>query len=389
MAIRTLLVAACAALLPAQDSKPASKPSGIPEDQDMKTTASGLFYSVLKAGEGKVAKAGDRVKVHYTGWLTDGTKFDSSRDRGEPFDFVLGQGQVIKGWDEGVALMSPGARFKLTIAPELGYGERAMGAIPPKSTLVFDVELLEVAAIPEFVKPDASKQKTTESGLKYEVLKEGSGDALPKEDGFEMRYAFWTAEGKLLGCSEQMGQKITGTAGTMTLDFLKEAVPMLRQGSCLRLEVPARLAWGDKPPMPDLAPGAVTIWELELVKVIDLPEFVLPAADKLKKTDSGLQYEVLKEGSGQKPAASASVTVHYVGWLTDGKLFDASYFRGQPVTFSLGNVIKGWSEGVQLMSPGAVYRLVIPPDLGYGEQGAGSAIPPKATLVFQIELVKG
>jgi FKBP-type peptidyl-prolyl cis-trans isomerase FkpA len=109
-------------------------------------TASGLQYWDLKKGTGAVAKAGQTVKVHYTGWLTDGKKFDSSVDRNEPFTFPLGGGQVIKGWDEGVAGMKVGGKRQLRIPPELGYGAGGAGAaIPPNATLVFDVELLGVS----------------------------------------------------------------------------------------------------------------------------------------------------------------------------------------------------------------------------------------------------
>jgi FKBP-type peptidyl-prolyl cis-trans isomerase len=96
-------------------------------------------------GNGATAVAGKPVKVHYTGWLTDGKKFDSSVDRGQPFGFTLGAGQVIKGWDEGVAGMKVGGKRQLRIPPELGYGSRGAGSvIPPNATLIFDVELLEV-----------------------------------------------------------------------------------------------------------------------------------------------------------------------------------------------------------------------------------------------------
>ena len=109
------------------------------------TTASGLVYEELIVGDGDEAAAGHHVTVHYTGWLTDGTKFDSSLDRNQAFQFQLGAGQVIRGWDEGVKGMRIGGKRKLTIPPDMGYGAAgAGGVIPPNATLVFDVELLDV-----------------------------------------------------------------------------------------------------------------------------------------------------------------------------------------------------------------------------------------------------
>jgi FKBP-type peptidyl-prolyl cis-trans isomerase FkpA len=109
------------------------------------TTPSGLVYEDINLGEGEAACAGQQVSVHYTGWLTDGTKFDSSKDRNDPFDFPLGAGHVIRGWDEGVQGMKVGGVRKLTIPPQLGYGARgAGGVIPPNATLVFEVELLKI-----------------------------------------------------------------------------------------------------------------------------------------------------------------------------------------------------------------------------------------------------
>jgi FKBP-type peptidyl-prolyl cis-trans isomerase FklB len=107
----------------------------------------------------------------------------------------------------------------------------------------------------------------------------------------------------------------------------------------------------------------------------------------VKTTASGLQYEVLKEGTGANPAKTDRVTVHYKGTLADGKVFDSSYDRNEPATFGVGEVIPGWIEALQLMKPGGKYRVVIPPNLAYGGSGAGDVIGPNAALVFEIELL--
>jgi FKBP-type peptidyl-prolyl cis-trans isomerase len=132
------------AAVPAATTSPTFAPALGVDMATMTKTPSGLAYSDKKVGKGPVAKAGQNVSVQYTGWLPDGTKFDSSRDRNEPFGFPLGGGQVIKGWDEGVAGMRVGGRRLLVIPPDLGYGAPGSGPIPPNSILVFDVELLGV-----------------------------------------------------------------------------------------------------------------------------------------------------------------------------------------------------------------------------------------------------
>ena len=110
--------------------------------------------------------------------------------------------------------------------------------------------------------------------------------------------------------------------------------------------------------------------------------------DSVIQTESGLQYMVLKEGTGAKPGPTDEVTVHYTGKLINGTVFDSSVERGEPATFPLNKVIPGWTEGLQLMSEGAKYRLFIPSELAYGEKGAGEQILPNSTLIFDVELIK-
>ena len=129
----------------AAPAKPEASPTAATTGGKVHKLASGLVYEDLVVGDGKMADPGLTAVVHYTGWLTNGTKFDSSLDRNQPFKFVLGQHQVIDGWDQGVRGMRVGGKRKLTVPPELGYGAQgAGGVIPPNATLVFEVQLLDV-----------------------------------------------------------------------------------------------------------------------------------------------------------------------------------------------------------------------------------------------------
>ena len=235
------------------------------EEGTLTTTNSGLQYEIIKLGDGEKPQATDKVEVHYHGTLEDGTVFDSSVDRGKTITFPLNR--VIKGWTEGLQLMPIGSKFKFIIPPELGYGSRDMGTIPPNSTLIFEVELFNIQ------KPFVDK------------------------------------------------------------------------------------------------------------------DFSLPAEEK--QLESGLRYLDHINGTGASAAENSTVFVHYSGYLADGTKFDSSHDRGQPFSFTLGagRVIKGWDEGIIGMKIGGKRTLIIPPDLGYGERGAGGVIPPNSTLMFEVELL--
>jgi peptidylprolyl isomerase len=386
--VRGLLLLACLGA-PIDAASAQEEEPKMPADVDPKTTDSGLKYSVLsRGGPGPSPQMGDLVMVHYTGWLTDGTQFDSSRQRGQPSEFRLGE--VIEGWNEGLQLMTPGARFKLTIPPDLAYGpDGRPPVIPREATLVFDVELLSFEAMPRFRKLDPDATKTTDSGLKYQVLEPGSGDPPQADDPFEFELAVWGTEGDLLQMSAGRGRTQKARASDLRLPVLKEAFLLMRPGARMLIEVPPELL-ADRG-LGGLQPEPTTIWHLHLIRVIPalpVPEFVLPGEDDLMTTDSGLKYQVVAKGEGESPRMGQTVKVHYAGWLADGTLFDSSFNRGEPAEFVLGEVIAGWNEGLQQMQPGAVYRFVIPPQLAYGERGVPPDIGPNATLVFWVKLLE-
>jgi len=140
-----------------------------------------------------------------------------------------------------------------------------------------------------------------------------------------------------------------------------------------------------------LAEAALSADKIDEVPFPKLPKIagkIDPDASKVfQTTKSGLKYRVLRKGTGASPTATDTVKVHYHGWLSNGKVFDSSYNRGETISFPLNRVIKGWTEGMQLVGEGGMIELEIPPDLAYGDRGAGAAVPPKATLHFLVELL--
>ena len=359
----------------------------IPEDTVVQTTESGLQYSVLKEGSGTdKPKINDTVKVHYTGWLTTGKMFDSSRERGEPAEFPLSR--VIAGWTEGLQLMSPGARFKFTIPPQIGYGFKGSPpVIPPDATLIFDVELIEITKrgreIPTFqTLPDDAQ--LTAGGIKYQILEPGSGEPCTPTSLVGLDFTIWTGQGQFMNSSFMQDAQMFTRLDKITLPFMPEIAPLFKLGSTLLLEVPYEKGAQD-PSVPQDSP---TIWRWTITNRFEVPSFSMPAEEELTATESGLKYKVISSGTGQQPESSSQVMCHYSGWLTDGKPFDSSYENGRPSTFAVKGVIKGWTEGLQLMKEGGKYLFVIPGELGYGARGNGAKIPPDATLVFVVELVK-
>ncbi|MEB2314036.1 MAG: FKBP-type peptidyl-prolyl cis-trans isomerase [Sorangiineae bacterium] len=265
---------------------------------------------------------------------------------------------------------------------------RMPGQAPPAMTAT-PVAPASIPAPPDVAAPPADAQKTA-SGLATKVLTKGTGTAHPGEnDRVEVNYTGWTTDGKMFDSSVTRGQPASFGVGQVIRGWT-EGLELMVEGEKRRFWIPAALAYGDRPR--GGAPSGALTFDVELLRIIPAPKPPEVPADvkappkDAKKTASGLAYKVITKGKGKRhPAATDRVTVNYSGWTTDGKMFDSSVTRGVPATFSLNQVIKGWTEGVQLMTEGEKVRFWIPGKLAYGDEPRPGR--PSGMLVFDIELI--
>jgi len=368
----------------------------------MATIAAESFSSqTLREGAGDPVTSTCRVKVHYTGWLTDSTKFDSSRDRGEPLQFTLGAGMVIAGWDKGIVGMKSGEIRRFVIPAELGYGERAVGPIPANSTLVFEVELIsfEKGLEPDKFPTNLGSFTWSAAAPGVEVYDEKAGQGAVARPGMKLMAHFtgWLPGGTMVASSKSKGAPAELLLGANKLiKGWETGLAGVQAGAVRWLRLQPAAAYGASA-LPRIPPNSTLIYRIEVQSVeqeeasdgVDF--FPDLSALKLQQGREGLQYAVVSPPTDSTAAPAESgqkVKVQYTGWLTDGSAFDSSRNRNTPFEFPLGagRVIRGWDLGVEGMRPGEKRVLVVPPGIGYGSRGAGP-IPPDATLVFLVEYI--
>ena len=349
---------------------------------DAEKTESGIASKVLQAGTGDVHPGPkDSVTVHYSGWTTDGKMFDSSLRRGKQSTFGLDR--VIAGWTEGLQLMVVGEKRRFWIPEKLAYQGRPG---KPAGMLVFDVELFDIASAPKApadVATVPSDAEVTASELASKVLQAGTGSEHPKPTArVTVHYSGWTTDGALFDSSRTRGEPATFGLDRVIAGWT-EGLQLMVVGEKRRFWIPEKLAYQGRAGKP----AGMLVFDVELLDVANPPEVpadvAAPPADA-EVAKSGLASKVLQAGTGSRhPKASSRVTVHYSGWTTDGEMFDSSVIRGEPATFGLNQVIRGWTQGVQLMVVGEKRRFWIPEKLAY----KGVRNRPQGMLVFDIELL--
>ncbi len=240
----------------------------------------------------------------------------------------------------------------------------------------------DVAAVPD----DAEK---TASGLAFKILKPGTGEQHPDAGArVSVLYTGWTTDGKTFDSTQWRENKPSSFPLNRVIKGWGEGLQLMVVGEKRRFWIPTNLAYGHN--VGRGLPKGMLVFDVELLDIVGpppVPEDVAAPPDDAETLKSGLASKVLQEGTGtEHPTARSKVTVHYTGWTTDGKMFDSSVIRGKPATFGLNQVIKGWTQGVQLMVVGEKRRFWIPGRLGYGNKPQAGR--PHGMLVFDIELIE-
>ncbi len=372
--------------------RPTRKEVPAPDDvkaapADATKTASGLAYKVIKTSDDAGDKPGinDQVQLVFSGWSPDGKMVETSTFKRSPHQVLVNK--TIPGQAEALQLMRKGETWRLWIPEELAYKGQAGR---PQGPLTYDIELQDIKKappVPEDVAAAPKKAKKTKIGVFYKVLNRGNTKEKPRSwDRVSVHYSGWTTNGLMFDSSVIRGKPSSfGVSGVIA--GWTDALQGMNTGDKWRVWIPEEHAYKGKKGRP----AGMLVFDVELIEIERLPEppKPIPAPKDVagppkdaKKTDAGVFIKTLKAGTGEKPVAASKVKVHYTGWKTDGKMFDSSVMRGEPISFGLGRVIPGWRDGLQQMKVGETARLWIPEAMAYGGKRE-----PKGMLVFDVELL--
>jgi FKBP-type peptidyl-prolyl cis-trans isomerase len=356
---------------------------------------SGLVYKTITAApDGALPQRNDTVMIKYTGWRqASGETFFSNMKEDKPMPLNLAV--TARGFTEGMQLVHKGETAMLWLPPEIGLKKPTSGK--PAETLVYLVEVVDIVPappVPADVAAPPADAKTTKSGVKYVVVREGTGkDRARSVDQVTFNVTAWNSEGRMFDTTEMKKKPEKPPAKVAPFRQpapMEEILTSMVAGERVRFWVDSAKMHSSAAPQQNM-PEGLLCYEVEVLQIDPAaavpppppPDVAKPPGDA-HKTASGLAYKVLATGKGgPKPKATDQVSVNYTGWTTDGRMFDSSVLNNKPTTFSLNQVIKGWTEGLQLMSVGDRYRFWVPFELAY----KGQPSRPQGMLVFEIELV--
>ncbi|WMV48426.1 hypothetical protein MTR67_041811 [Solanum verrucosum] len=350
-------------------------------DEEKEIGKTGIKKKLLKEGEGwDHPSKGDEVEVHYVGTLLDGTQFDSSRDRGTPFKFKLGEGQVIKGWDEGIKTMKKGEKALFTIPPDMAYGESGSPpTIPPNATLQFEVELLSWISVKDICK---------DGGIFKKILVEGEGWQNPKDlDEVFVKYEASLEDGTVVSKSD--GVEFTVQDGYFC-PALSKAVKTMKKGERVLLTVKPHYAFGETGKVASgdeggVPPNAILQINLELISWKIVSEVT---------NDKKVLKRILKEGEGyERPNDGALVKVKLIGKLQDGTVFvKKGHDEEEPFEFQIDEeqVVDGLEKAVKKMKKGEIALITIQPEYAFGVFDSPqelAIVPGNSIVYYEVELV--
>lgn len=353
---------------------------------------SGLIYKTLVAAPANPApKRNDTVMIKYTGWRqASGETFFSNMKEEKPMPLNLAT--AVRGFTEGMQLVRKGERAMLWLPPDIGIKQAQPGK--PGETLVYEVEVIDIIEAPpvpaDFATPP-SDAKLTKSGVKYITVRQGTGTEKARSfDEVTFNVTAWDSEGRMFDTTEMNKKPAAKVPPFRQAIAMEEILTTMVAGERVRFWADSTKLVNPAAPQPNMPAGQLC-YEVEILQIEKQtpppptpPDVARPPANA-QKTAKGVFYKVLKSGpGGPKPQPTDSVKVHYTGWTTNGRMFDSSVIKDEPSTFGLQGVIKGWTDGIPLMSVGDRYRFWIPEELAY----KGQPTRPQGMLVFEVELLE-